>query len=308
MLEKLSGARSEATGLPPLEPDEEVRLRQQGVRLYLTGGAADGEGEGEGELVITTRNVMWLSSADGGQGYKVDFPTISLHAISRDPASFPMPCVYCQLDIEQECMMQEGQAAEEDEEVGETSGVSEARFVPAAETELEAIFKVFCDCALLNPSDDEDSADGDGGFFTAETLAAGAGPALGTAEGNLAHYDRLLAQSAGMGGVALPVDAMGAMAVSDEAAGMFDDAEEDESEADHGDADRASGCAGPRSSWPELVGQDAVAAVAAIAEARPDVSVERVEEGTMVTMDFREDRVRVFVGTDGSVGITPKIG
>ena len=98
--------------------------------------------------------------------------------------------------------------------------------MPAVEAELEAIFKVFCECALLNPSEDEDSADEDGGFFTAESLEAGGGAALGTAEGNLAHYDRLLAQSAGgMAGAALPVDAMGAMALSDEAAGMFDDAD-----------------------------------------------------------------------------------
>ena len=224
MLEKLSGVtRSVATGLPPLELDEEVRLRQPGVQLFLTGGAA--AGVGEGELVITTRHVIWLASAD--KGYKVDFRTISLHAISRDPASFPMPCVYCQLDIEQECMMPDGgDDAAADEEADETSEVSEARFVPAVETELEAIFKVFCECALLNPSEDEDSADEDGGFFTAESLAAGGGAPLGTAEGNLAHYDRLLAQSAGgMGGAALPVDAMGAMALSDEAAGMFDDAD-----------------------------------------------------------------------------------
>jgi nucleotide-sensitive chloride channel 1A len=303
MLEKLAATRSAATGLPALEVDEEVRLRQGAVQLFLTGGAA--AGEGEGELVITTRHVIWLSSADGEKGYKVDFPTISLHAISRDPASFPMPCVYCQLDIEQECMMldggpgggdAEGQGAEEDVAVDETSGVSEARFVPSAEGELEAIFKVFCDCALLNPSDDEESADGDAGFFTAESLAASSGPALGTAEGNLAHYDRLLAQSEGMGGAVLPVDAMGAMALSDEAAGMFDDAEEDETSA------------AARSSWPEVVGQDAGTAMAAISAERPDLSVERVEEGAIVTMDFREDRVRVYVGADGSVGMEPKIG
>lgn len=234
MLEKLSTTRSATTGLPPLELDEEVRLRQDGVQLFLTGGAP--AGEGEGELVITTRHVIWLCSRDKDKGYKVDFPTISLHAISRDPASFPMPCVYCQLDIEQECMLQDGgaddgnaeeQEAHQDHQAIQDSEVSEARFVPAVEAELEAIFKVFCDCALLNPSDDEDIADGDGSFFTAESLAAGGAPPLGTAEGNLAHYDRLLAQSESAGGPVLPVDAIGAMALSDETAGMFDDADED---------------------------------------------------------------------------------
>jgi hypothetical protein len=68
-----------------------------------------------------------------------------------------------------------------------------------------------------------------------------------------------------MGGAVLPVDAMGAMALSDEAAGMFDDAEEDETSA------------AARSSWPEVVGQDAGTAMAAISAERPDLSVERVE-------------------------------
>jgi nucleotide-sensitive chloride channel 1A len=309
MLEKISATRSAATGLPPLELDEEVRLQQAGVQLYLTGGAEGGEGEGT--LVLTTRNVLWLSSTDAAKGYKVDFPTISLHAISRDPASFPVPCVYCQLDIEEECMLQqdsgldEGEEGDEEEGETETSGVSEARFVPAEESELESIFRVFCECALLNPSDDEEEGgDADGGFFTAESLAAGGGPALGTAEGNLAHYDRLLAQSEGMGAAALPVDAMGAMALSDDAGeGLFDDAEEDDDA-----AAAASGGGEARSAWPELVGQEAGAAMAAISAERPDLRIERVEEGAMVTMDMREDRVRVFVAADGTVGMQPAIG
>ena len=299
MLVKVT-TRHPATGLPPLEVDEEVRLQQQGVQLFLT-GAAEG-GEGNGTLVITTRSVLWLSSTDEAKGYKVDFPTISLHAISRDPASFAMPCIYCQLDIEEECMTEQDGDGEEDEE---TSGVSEARFVPGAEDDLEAIFKVFCECALLNPSGSEDEDEDDeegGGFFTAETLGAGgAPPALGTAAGNLAHYDRLLEESGEMGGMALPVDAMGAMMLSDDADGMFADAEEE-------GEDAAGGGGAPRSSWPELVGQEAGAAMAAIAAERPDLAVERVPEGAMVTMDMRMDRVRVFVGVEGNVGMEPQLG
>ena len=112
------------------------------------------------------------------------------------------------------------------------AGISEARFVPGDEAQLERIFSVFCECALLNPDDDMDDDDEEddeaslglmdtAGWVTADSLAGdGAAPALGTPAGNLAHYDRLLAESEG---------AVGAMSL-DEAEGMFDDAEEDEEE------------------------------------------------------------------------------
>ena len=107
-----------------------------------------------------------------------------------------------------------------------------------------------------------------------------------------------------MGAAALPVDAMGAMALSDDAGeGLFDDAEEDDDA-----AAAASGGGEARSAWPELVGQEAGAAMAAISAERPDLRIERVEEGAMVTMDMREDRVRVFVAADGTVGMQPAIG
>ncbi|MFD3720760.1 serine protease inhibitor [Streptomyces sp. NPDC058674] len=60
--------------------------------------------------------------------------------------------------------------------------------------------------------------------------------------------------------------------------------------------------------WPELVGRTADEAVAAIRSACPDAEVPVVAEGCMVTMDFREDRVRVFVDADGRVVRTPRVG
>ena len=36
--------------------------------------------------------VTWLS--DNGQGFALNYPDISLHAISRDQNSFPKPCLY----------------------------------------------------------------------------------------------------------------------------------------------------------------------------------------------------------------------
>eukprot|EP00747_Dinoflagellata_sp_TGD_P212046 gnl/TRDRNA2_/TRDRNA2_85183_c0_seq2.p1 gnl/TRDRNA2_/TRDRNA2_85183_c0~~gnl/TRDRNA2_/TRDRNA2_85183_c0_seq2.p1 ORF type:complete len:241 (-),score=58.78 gnl/TRDRNA2_/TRDRNA2_85183_c0_seq2:384-1052(-) len=56
-----------------------------------------------------------------------------------------------------------------------------------------------------------------------------------------------------------------------------------------------------KQSWPELVGTAGEAAVATIRAERPDLAeVLTVPEDAMVTMDWREDRVRVFVDGSGN--------
>ncbi|XVF21636.1 hypothetical protein REPUB_Repub12eG0107500 [Reevesia pubescens] len=63
-----------------------------------------------------------------------------------------------------------------------------------------------------------------------------------------------------------------------------------------------------KSSWPELVGINGEVAAAIIAKENPKISVAIVKEGMMVTMDFRCDRVRVWVDKYGIVKLMPQIG
>ncbi|XP_021280943.1 glu S.griseus protease inhibitor-like isoform X1 [Herrania umbratica] len=63
-----------------------------------------------------------------------------------------------------------------------------------------------------------------------------------------------------------------------------------------------------KSSWPELVGVNGEAAAAIIVQENPKVGAVIVKEGMMVTMDFRCDRVRVWVDKYGIVKQTPQIG
>ncbi|XVF80921.1 hypothetical protein PTKIN_Ptkin15bG0114000 [Pterospermum kingtungense] len=63
-----------------------------------------------------------------------------------------------------------------------------------------------------------------------------------------------------------------------------------------------------KSSWPELMGINGEVVAAIIAKENPKVSVQIVKEGMMVTMDFRCDRVRVWVDKYGIVKTTPQIG
>ncbi|XP_077862462.1 uncharacterized protein LOC144344258 [Saccoglossus kowalevskii] len=59
--------------------------------------------------------------------------------------------------------------------------------------------------------------------------------------------------------------------------------------------------------WPELVGKTVEEATVKIKEDCPDVQVQVIPHDSMVTMDFREDRVRIFVENQ-KVQRPPRIG
>ena len=48
-------------------------------------------------VYIYFRQLAWLN--DNGEGFTLDYPAISLHAISRDTSSFPHQCLYLMLDV-----------------------------------------------------------------------------------------------------------------------------------------------------------------------------------------------------------------
>lgn len=61
-----------------------------------------------------------------------------------------------------------------------------------------------------------------------------------------------------------------------------------------------------KNSWPELVGQKAEQAKAALeAEVPAGVRVFLIPQGSMVTMDFRTDRIRVFYDEQTGLVVTP---
>jgi hypothetical protein len=64
-----------------------------------------------------------------------------------------------------------------------------------------------------------------------------------------------------------------------------------------------------KTSWPELVGQIGTDAEATIKAERPDLNqVKVLNEKAPVTMDYREDRVRIFVDADNKVVSAPNVG
>jgi len=139
---QLLSSRASST-MPHLGDDEEIKHTENATTLMLGQSS-----EGIGSLFLTTKHVIWLSSTNENKGYSFNYQMISLHAICRDPESFPEPCLYCQLDV-----------ADEEE-------APEMRFAPANADNLQTIFEAFSEMAALNPDEGaEDESDSEEGMY-----------------------------------------------------------------------------------------------------------------------------------------------
>ncbi|KAF8683529.1 hypothetical protein HU200_044442 [Digitaria exilis] len=128
--------------------------------------------EPPGILFITTRRVIWLSEAEKGKGYAVDFLAISLHAVSRDLEAYPSPCLYTQIEAEVGTDEEAGESNPEAIDDLELSRVSEMRIILGDPGQLDALFDVFCHCAELNP-DPNAEHNGENGWFHGEDMTDG---------------------------------------------------------------------------------------------------------------------------------------
>ncbi|XP_040865167.1 chloride conductance regulatory protein ICln isoform X1 [Glycine max] len=135
------------SGEPVLDSDngEELMQVQPGIDIVL----GDLPRQSPGTLYITNKQVIWVSDVDKTKGYAVDFLCISLHAVSRDPEAYPLPCLYTQIDTGE---------ADDDHSDSESnhiqqdlSHITEMRLIPSDPTQLDSLFAIFCQCAELNP-------------------------------------------------------------------------------------------------------------------------------------------------------------
>ncbi|KAJ6612280.1 regulator of volume decrease after cellular swelling-domain-containing protein [Mycena sp. CBHHK59/15] len=115
----------------------------------------------QGTLFIIESVLVFMSTT--GRGFQIEYPAITLHAVSRAEAG---PSIYCQLD----------EHAGEAEAVASNDDMSDMRelsIVPQSAASLEPIFEALSRCAALHPdkatpSDDEEMdafIDADSGGF-----------------------------------------------------------------------------------------------------------------------------------------------
>ncbi|XP_030237690.1 methylosome subunit pICln isoform X1 [Gadus morhua] len=145
-------------------PTDGVRHEQAETSAIL-----DGKGLGCGTLYVAETRLSWFDGT--GMGFSLEYPTIGLHAISRDLGTYPQEHLYvmvnAKLNDENDAEMRENAEDEEDEDASDDDGgagddeegvISEIRFVPSDKAALEPMFSAMCECQALHPDpDDEDS-------------------------------------------------------------------------------------------------------------------------------------------------------
>ncbi|KAJ7510338.1 regulator of volume decrease after cellular swelling-domain-containing protein [Mycena galericulata] len=115
----------------------------------------------QGTLYIIESVLVFMSTT--GRGFQIEYPAITLHAVSRAEAG---PSIYCQLD--EHVGEAEGAASND-----EMSDMRELSIIPQSAASLEPIFEALSRCAALHPdkatpSDDEEMdafIDADSGGF-----------------------------------------------------------------------------------------------------------------------------------------------
>ncbi|XP_004506358.1 chloride conductance regulatory protein ICln [Cicer arietinum] len=139
----------EISGEPVIDSEngEELMRVQPGVDIALSNLPR----ESPGTLYITTKQVIWVSDVDKSKGYAVDFLSISLHAVSRDPEAYPTPCLYTQIETEADDEINSDNSDSESNYVHDLSNIREMRLIPSDPMQLDTLFQVFCECAELNP-------------------------------------------------------------------------------------------------------------------------------------------------------------
>uniref|UniRef100_A0A8C0Z8M6 Methylosome subunit pICln n=1 Tax=Cyanistes caeruleus TaxID=156563 RepID=A0A8C0Z8M6_CYACU len=134
---------------PP--PADGVRHQQPDTEALLAGRSL-----GAGTLYIAESRLSWLENS--GVGFSLDYPTISLHAVSRDLSAYPREHLYVMVN---------------------------------AKFEVEAMFSAMCECQALHPDPDDEDSDndyeGDEYDVEARELEQGDIPSFYTYEEGLSH-------------------------------------------------------------------------------------------------------------------------
>ncbi|KAI9001522.1 regulator of volume decrease after cellular swelling-domain-containing protein [Trametes punicea] len=121
------------------------------------------EDAANGSLYVIESHLVFMSAS--GRGFQVEYPSITLHAISRGEKG---PSIYCQLDDAAATQIDE-QPQNDDEDI---PPMRELSIIPKDSTALEPLFEALSFCASLHPDpdaendmDDDDDAFVDPGEF-----------------------------------------------------------------------------------------------------------------------------------------------
>ncbi|KAF7773389.1 hypothetical protein Agabi119p4_5556 [Agaricus bisporus var. burnettii] len=123
--------------IPPI-----VQHQEENVTVVLDPPLSEFSGDDlKGSLYVLTSALVFFSIK--GRGFQVEYPSITLHAVSRGESG---PSIYCQLDE-----TSAEQIPTEDQQYDE---MRELSIIPGSPESLEPIFEALSHCASLHPGDD----------------------------------------------------------------------------------------------------------------------------------------------------------
>lgn len=99
-------------------------------------------------MIESTLAFVWPS----GAGFSIEYPRITLHAVSRGESG---PSVYCQLDESDPNGPTNGAEGDEDED----TEMREMKIIPSDPTSVDPIFEALSQCAALHPDPNDNGAD-----------------------------------------------------------------------------------------------------------------------------------------------------
>ncbi|XP_029555879.1 methylosome subunit pICln isoform X1 [Salmo trutta] len=152
-------------------PSEGIRYNQGEITAVW-----NGEGLGPGTLYIAETCVSWFDGS--GMGFTLKYPSISLHAISRDFTAYPGEHLYvmvntklndnCEKDVEEE-----DESTDDDCDADSISPVTEICFVPSDKATLEPMFSAISECQALHPDPEDSDSDFEGDEYDVEEAEQG---------------------------------------------------------------------------------------------------------------------------------------
>lgn len=132
-----------------LPPVVGVRHEEQHTTLYINDREV-----GKGTLYISETFLSWNKN-DTRQGFSLEYPHISLHAISRDDTVHPRHCLYVMVDakvyLPDEAQTPESNSDDDDDDDDDSDGpMTEMRFAPDDTDSLDAMFQAMSQCQSLH--------------------------------------------------------------------------------------------------------------------------------------------------------------
>ncbi|XP_043604713.1 methylosome subunit pICln isoform X2 [Bombus pyrosoma] len=131
-----------------LAPQEGIRHEELNTTVYINDREV-----GKGTLYITESLLSWVNY-DTQQGFSLEYPHISLHAISRDEQAHPRQCLYIMVDAKVDLPASDSGSDNEFEDAD--TPITEMRFAPDNTNNLETMFQAMNQCQALHP-DPQDS-------------------------------------------------------------------------------------------------------------------------------------------------------